>query len=474
MVVESILYTGWLTFRDECFEFALNGSELHLIPAKNKKEELKWKWIREQIAPGTWTPKIEAISERIIIGECAETDSKIVFIPIRNSYINSNNCALIIELWGYILYKCGMDKPIDRISFSCPELDHIYSINRFTKHKFNDEKRVFSVQTIEMEKMKSAPQTFMADGTDCQIFFGTSVKSSRKPEETPLQIQACMVIGFDPTEEYERIIKLWNIGVSFIEYMSYRKNIGIMTATLYSLYQDGSQEACAELVQYKEDYKSEQYPLKKDRFIHQENIAGAEGKILEAISEGNLYTRHIPESYASGRSITAARFVMITAALEWEFSRLYPDGVKKTEKTIKAENEVIEKINPLIDNSTGETKEILQKIRTYLEEEKGNSLIVKIKQIGKDFSGMTEIFGNDLYHRNGSKLKISSMASRLSEQRNHFAHGDLDKEFIGDSLLDLIYLEWLIYAIQLRRCGVSDQNIYRAINSLFAQNKRLE
>ena len=62
------------------------------------------------------------------------------------------------------------------------------------------------------------------------------------------------------------------------------------------------------------------------------------------------------------------------------------------------------------------------------------------------------------------------MGQRLASQRNHFAHGDLDKDFIGYSLLDLIYMQYIVYAMQLRYYGVSDQNIRRAINELFGLN----
>ena len=59
------------------------------------------------------------------------------------------------------------------------------------------------------------------------------------------------------------------------------------------------------------------------------------------------------------------------------------------------------------------------------------------------------------------------MGQRLADQRNHFAHGDLDKDFIGLSLLDLIYLEYVIYAMQLRFYGIDNVEIQRAINELF-------
>ena len=61
----------------------------------------------------------------------------------------------------------------------------------------------------------------------------------------------------------------------------------------------------------------------------------------------------------------------------------------------------------------------------------------------------------------------TEMGQRLSDQRNHFAHGDLDKEFIGLSLLDLIYMEYVIYAMRLKYYGIDDNNIRKSINELF-------
>ena len=68
---------------------------------------------------------------------------------------------------------------------------------------------------------------------------------------------------------------------------------------------------------------------------------------------------------------------------------------------------------------------------------------------------------------NNEKLKYSEMGLRLSQQRNNFAHGNLDKDFIGLSLLDLIYLEYIVYAMQLKEYGVKTTFIQQAINDLF-------
>ena len=47
----------------------------------------------------------------------------------------------------------------------------------------------------------------------------------------------------------------------------------------------------------------------------------------------------------------------------------------------------------------------------------------------------------------------------------------MDKPFDEDSIMDLAYVEWIVYAVQLRYYEVSDRNIQQAINSLFHLNR---
>ena len=64
-----------------------------------------------------------------------------------------------------------------------------------------------------------------------------------------------------------------------------------------------------------------------------------------------------------------------------------------------------------------------------------------VEKVGHDLSDTIDIFGQQLYSLNGEVLNYSEMGKRLADQRNNYAHGNLDKEFIGNSLLDLVYLQ---------------------------------
>jgi len=124
----------------------------------------------------------------------------------------------------------------------------------------------------------------------------------------------------------------------------------------------------------------------------------------------------------------------------------------------------------LISNSKGKLKEKYKFLKKLV---KSDSLQSEIIQMGKDYDDIIGNFGRHLYSRNAEELDYREMGNRLANQRNHFAHGDLDQEFIGNSLLDLIFLEYVIYAMQLKYYGVSDENIRKAINELFHLNYRL-
>ena len=291
--------------------------------------------------------------------------------------------------------------------------------------------------------------------------------------ETPLKLNSSLCFEFDSTEDYAFIYHLWVIAKRFIQYLCYRKNVFFSKVELSTSYKGYKHIKSGELyvLEDLDEHNSEEEVLKKGCYIRQSYITGAVGSILQSIAEDSIYLRHLPQNYEEGHHIDAARFVMITAAFEWEFRRIFPEGIKKKEKKIKAEETVVQLLTPLIENNTGEIKSILK----YLKKCVGNDpLSSKLTFVGMELGNIIDIFGKHLYALNGKKLKYSEMGERLAAQRNNFAHGNLDKDFDELALLDLIYLELILYAMQLKFYGVEDVKIKKAINDLFHKNIRID
>ena len=465
---ELAFYTGTLRYRDIDFTFAFDKNELRLIPPKEKEHEIEWEWGFKPLANGVYTLGDPIpVGVDFLIGECNETRSHIVFLPQQGATLGLYNSMVRIPLAAYV--KCKYNKSsIDRVSISCPEINFIHPVNQAITLTLPAEEYqnngIVTVSTKNFDQTTTESQPFIVDGKEIRAYFGISRTVSTKIYEPPLRVDSSLMFEFDATDDYQFIYRLWWIARAFIRFLCYRKNVFIPNVELSAPYEGGKHESFATMYLLGQDGETETDALKKGRFIKQIYISGHEGDILSDIANDSLYLRHLPDTYQSGQHINAARFVMITAAFVWEFHRLYPDGVEKSEAKKQAEDAVSEVIQDYINNSSGRQKKIYGFLKKLV---KTDNLQSEIIQMGKDFDEIIGIFGKRLYHLNEQELKYTEMGQRLADQRNHFAHGDLDKDFIGLALLDLIFLEYVVYALQLKYYGVEELQIKKAINDLF-------
>lgn len=472
--VESAIYTGWLQYRNIEFSFVFDKNELHLIPPREKVREIELNWIMTPMGNGVYTMSSQLqMDEPFLVGRCNENGHKIIFITRQGAHIGSQNSVLFVDVVAFI--ECKMDRDsIDRISFSSPEIDCIHPVNQAFEYsvdgtRFSND-GVFSVTALSFDSTTTEKQVFAVDGKEVQVYFGVTRKMSTKIGEAPMSLSSAMLFEFEATDDYTFILRLWHIAKEFIRFLCYRKNVYLPITEIFAPYKDGKHEKFATLYIINESGNSEPETLKSGRYIKQKNISGFEGAILTDITDNLLYTRHFPNTYESGRHIDASRFIMIIAAFEWEFHRTYPDGVPRKEATIKVETEATEAIQKLIESSSGKLKKKFQFLKKLI---KSDSLQTEIVKMGEDFDEIIGIFGKHLYQLNGENLIYTEMGERLANQRNHFAHGDLDKDFIGLSLLDLMYMEYVVYALQLKLYGINEENIRKTINELFHLNYAL-
>lgn len=454
-------YTGTIKYRGIEFVFIFDKKELKLIPPKEKRHEV-YLWFKREIATGVYTIGDPVYIENVIIGIANETGQKIIFMPSYTS-VGQINSTLVIDIEYYIIYEYDM-KMIDRIAIKGPEINHIfsttYALNPFD---FGDDGEI-SISTKKSSERTTKKEKFSIEGKELFVYFGISISGSYKTGESPINLSSTMFIEFSPTSDYEFIVKIVKISKQFIQYLCYRKNVVFSSVEMDSPSSRGLHTRCATLYKVRDNSVVDAYSLKKDKVIKYIYIQGAIGRIMDDIVSEKLYLEHIPETYELGRNINAGRFVMITAAFEWEFNRNFPDGIVKDQKAKEAEKRVSGLISSLISDNTGKSKEILKFLKKLIG---SDSLENRIIEYGKVYGNLSDVFGDNLYALNDEKLDYRQMGKRLADQRNHFAHGDIDKEFIGLSLLDLIYLEYIIYIMQLKFYGLDDDNITSAIKDLF-------
>lgn len=458
------IYTGILKYKNIDFTFVFDKKELKLIPPKDKKKEVEC-WFWKKSGPGCYTLGDPIYIKEALLGISNETNRKIVFVP-SGSEVEKINAILIVDVEYYIINKFDRES-MNRISIKGPEITHIFSTN-IALNKFNwEENGKLGISTKPFIETTTEKEFFKINDKDLSIYFGISLSSTYKTGEAPLTLNSTMFIDFEATDDYEFVVNIIEIAKRFIQYLCYRRNISFSSIEIASPTSKGLHEVFAKMYKVEEKSIIENYPIDKERFIKYDYVKGNIGKIINDIGLNNIYLEHIPDTFESGRRINAGKYVMITAGFEWEFNRNYPKGIKKSDSTKKAEENVTKIIEDLIEKNSGKSKQILKFLKKLI---KSDSLESKIITYGNDYSEISDIFGSHLYNINNETLNYKDMGKRLSDQRNHFAHGDIDKEFIGLSLLDLVYLEYVIYIMQLKFYGVDNNNIKKAINDLFGCN----
>ena len=427
------VYTGFLTYKDIDFSFVFDKSELRLIPPVEKANEIHHEWFMNRLAEGVYSwGKNYYIEESFLKGRCNETGQTIVFLPNLHRPVGSYNSVVIVSIWSY--FVSNIDQPVvDSISFSCAEINHIFPTNHAIDHIKRDTQGIITVITKKQEDLSSTPQKFVVNDVEIKVDFAILRMTSHNVDCQPLSFHSIMTFEFQPTSEYVFLQKLWYVARGFVRYLCYRNNIVIPTAELTIVSPNNGQHANATMHIISEDDVPDAESKVLSRCITQNNIAGCEGKILSCIADNTIYLRHIPDSFRAAHNINAARFIMITAAFEWEFKHQYAKGRSKN---------AIKKMD----------------------------LKDKLLEIAEEMKDITEVFGKRLYSLNHESLVYADMGQRLARQRNNFAHGNLDQKFDHLAVLDLAFTEYLLYAMQLKAYGADDRSIQRSINDLFACN----
>lgn len=466
-------FSGTLSFKGCIFSFAFDGKRLSLFPlVQEEKESIEYTWLKEEIKPGVFAgPRFPEVDTDYLTGTRNEDGHTIVFLVNKRSRVSYTLSLKYIVL--YVRVHAYIDRKYERnsickVSFSCPEINLIHPANQAFELKLNPDewskRGKASITSTDFDASQTSKRLFRFKEAEVATYFAISRSVGDGINHPAIAFTSNLVFEFKPTNNFRFICELCFAAEQFIQYLCYRTNIRFSEIKLSAPYNDGTTEPFATMHLLWQPEESESRAIEKRRLIGQSHIEGREGVILEAISSGALYMRHIPPSYNQSNQITPASFLMLVAAFEWEFDRIHPEGVTKSDARINAENHAEEKINNLIDESSGKEKDIYRFLRKLI---RNDSLKDKFKEIENDVVPSIGKIGQALYKREGIDFNFVRIGERIASQRNAFAHGNLSKSFNKDTLVDIGFLKIIVYAMQLKNIGLDEDTICSAIEQLF-------
>lgn len=348
----------------------------------------------------------------------------------------------------------------DGINFFSKELDYMYdlskALDKFT-YKTNGE---VDISYKSFEETNTIKKLLKIDGKDIKYSFSINRNFSSNLPNNYIQTETLLRYEYDNlSENYVLIYDLANITHRFISYLYYRQNTNFDRIVLLKK-ENEKYFKVAEMTMFFKDCVNDKKYLQKYH-INYDNIKDIDDKILQAIIDNQLFIRHIPNNEKNRNIITPQSFVMVSSAFEWEFNQLFPEGVKHSQKKEKDIEEIKNRLSEALSEKKYEKflKEIIKNIGK-------DNLESKLIFANKELKNESEIFLKYLLELNNIE-NTNSIFTELQKLRNDFAHGNLEINLELKGLVGMIYLERMVYIMQLKRLGLDEENIKIAINDLF-------
>lgn len=183
------------------------------------------------------------------------------------------------------------------------------------------------------------------------------------------------------------------------------------------------------------------------------------GNILKAIIENDCLMNNIPNSKIERLYINDVSISKDAAEFEYEFKKIFPNGIPHSEERLKIEEEIREELTHLKNNCTGKKKDYYKQFLKHIRQEslKGNMKYM--------FEQNSELLKEILCALH-CDMTYDEISEECSGVRNTIDHGKDDRAINETSALSFLILRILIYIMQLRRFGLKDENIKNSIFNL--------
>jgi len=365
-----------------------------------------------------------------------------------------------IDVYAYIKYN-SIISAISGMGFYGKEINQFYSLNKGYTVSTNLENA-----KVEIKPYKDTINNFSFNFNNENITCNFGVENTiQYGSSTPILSKSQILLRFNETTSFEKLFSIYNIINNFLSFIAYRTNIDINMITLYGKTTNSDFSKIGELyVCSKENIIESDYVI--ERTISIELIKEHIENIMNDIASESLYVEHIPKSKHDKHLITPARFILITAAFEYNFNKIYDIPLSSKQETVK--NDLLDAIKELPENKSY-NNELKKKHKYFIKliSNTKTNLSNKIQYALKDLNQILKPFIEYLYNLNNQNFEYSAIGERLQEQRNNFAHGNIDKELKSEIILDITVLEWVNYAIVLKGFGYSEHQITSLIARIF-------
>lgn len=450
---------GELIYDGHPCQFTLKNRLLEIVRSDIETGGICIEYLENYLRP-------KKMEKQWIVGKCYPKGNKILFL-ISNMW-GVKNTVRYQDVDFYIEFIAELES-IDHIEIRSPELNAIYPALMGVDH-FEYDDQFLPCNILLRKDTETEHFDFVFDDIGIQGYFCINKKISLENTAIPVEFETLLCFEFESTDDYDFVMKLVNISMRYIRFACYRNNIAVNKITLKNM-ESKIEIANIELLKNVKHTLDEEKTVLWKRCITYDMIASRIGNLFQKISDDEIYTLHVPENHNEMKIITPARILLLTAAFEWEFDKLFNGQEIKSQKRVEACDKAEKRIEALVNESQGEERKIYKFLKGMIRCDK---LEERIRVVCKQYDSLFGIFCKQMHMFAGEALDYNEMAERIAKIRNKLAHGMIDMEIDPHVFNDIICMPDIILTMQLIRLDVEKQKIKCILNRLFQHNIYLE
>lgn len=376
--------------------------------------------------------------------------------------------------WYFCCYE-GMDENnISGFSLSGITVDSFYSPWAALDQEYEyDEELNTTKLVVSSAKVPAAPcgEYIITDTVKATIEVDAYTASGLGDYEHPIFANSRFITEFSEPVTVDTVIKAFEYTLRFFLYTTYRANVDISKADLFVINENGRHDYWGVLV-----FPKGELPDKdKDARHHQIKYCDLKEKtaaLFDAIRHEQISLQHICPNYDATRSYPISRVIMVLAAFERTYGHIHGKDTERSEEYVEIKAKVVALIEQLQKENTGKRKKAAKTLKDYVFN-RDSSFSTNAAYALKDCAEIMMPFVKKRYKGDYNSV-VDEISDRIGVVRNGVAHCKLDFELEAIHLSDILIMEELLYAMQLKHIGLSTHECHIAIGRLFRENIRFK
>ena len=159
---------------------------------------------------------------------------------------------------------------------------------------------------------------------------------------------------------------------------------------------------------------------------------------------------------------------MVLAAFERVYGNIYGKDTDRSDEYIEIKAKVVDLIEQLRIENTGKRKKAAKTLKDYVFN-RDASFSSNTAYALKDCADVMKPFVKKRFKGDYDDV-VEEISERIGVVRNGVAHCKLDFELEAVHLTDILIMEELLYAMQLKHIGLTTYECHKAIGRLFREN----